>query len=392
MIRPIHLAAAAVALGLPVAAQSKLFVATPSGALYSTDPAVGSFHLETTIPAPIGSIAQVGARILLGTPSGQIYAYFPATGALTPLVTLPGDATDMAVYGGDLFVSNSDGTVLQIDVRTGEIENTFVSSFDVQAIAVDGDVLYVGTPFGVFQKLDLLASPAAFQFAGICGGPIQSMALTESSLYLGDVTGQMYVFDKTTEFVTYAYPLENDAKSIVADGDTFLVGGSDGTIHRVEQAFGATLDTLVAPEGVADLWLQEPTGSLSSDVGSISLASGGSASFELSAAVVLAGDSYLLLGSMSGTEPGISGAGIHLALNPDAYFTLTLPPFGDEPIQGGIGTFASSGTATATLLVPQGLPPVLAGTTLHHAFLTWSSAAPGTALGTSNSVALSLVP
>ena len=307
-------------------------------------------------------------------------------------VTVPNDATDIASHQGDLLVSGSDGSVVRVDPRQGTVEGTFQSDFDVQALAVDGDVLYAGTPFGVFQKLDLTSLGADFTFAGVCGGPINSMALTAAELYLGDVTGQVYVYDKGTEFVSYAYPVDNDATAIVRDGDEFLVGGSDGNVYRVTQIVGTVLDTLVAPEPIADLWLEEPLGELTLDPGSLSLASGGSAGFELFAPTSVTGDSYILLGSASGTSPGVSSGGVHLALNPDGYFALTLPPFGDEPLTGSAGTFDLSGQATAAFLLPAGIDPALAGLTLHHAFVTYHSSDPTTLLGASNTVELLLAP
>jgi hypothetical protein len=383
---------ASLLLASPLLAQSTLYVAAPDGSVYATDPAVGTFALAATAPAPLNALAQVGNRLLLGSPSGAIFSFVPSTGALAPFVTVESDVTDLAVLGGDLFVSASSGKVLRLDARTGVLKATYTSSFEIQALAFDGQVLYAGTPFGVFQKLDLGAPAPAFTFAGMCGGPIQSMALTEGELYLGDVTGQVYVFHKDTELVAYAYPVDNNAESIVRDGDTFLIGGSDGTIQRVTQITGAEIETLVAPEAVADLWLELPAGALAADKASLSVATGGSVTFSMSAAVATAGDTYLLLGSSSGTTPGISAGDVHLALNPDAYFTMTLPPFGDEPLVGAFGPFGASGSASASLVLPAGLPPVVIGITLHHAFVTWSSEDPAAFKGTSNSVGVLLVP
>jgi outer membrane protein assembly factor BamB len=376
----------------PFLAQSTLYVAAPDGSVYATDPAVGSFALATTAPAPLSALAQVGNRLLLGSPTGALFSFVPATGALTPLATVASDVTDLAIQGGDLFVGGSNGKVLRLDARTGVLKATYTSSFEIQALAIDGDLLYVGTPFGLFQKLDLSEAAPQFSFAGQCGGPIQSMALTEGELYLGDVTGQVYVFHKDTELVAYAYPIDNNAESIVRDGETFLIGGSDGTIQRVTQVLGLKLETLTAPEAIADLWLVEPAGALAADKASLSVATGGTVNFELSAAVAAAGDTYLLVGSAAGTTPGITAGSLHLALNPDAYFTMTLPPFGDEPLAGAFGPFDATGAAAASLVLPAGLPPVVIGLTLNHAFVTWSSDDLTSFKGTSNSVATLLVP
>ncbi|MEM7306431.1 MAG: hypothetical protein AAF682_07170 [Planctomycetota bacterium] len=382
-------------LGLSLAAsaasaQARLYSLSPSGALYSGDPLAGGFQLEVDTGQPANSLAQIGNRLYIGTTSGQILAYNQDNGTLQLAATVPNDATDMAVHEADLLISGSDGSVVRVNPRKGLLEQTFQSDFDVQALAIDGDVLYAGTPFGVFQKLDL-TSPADFAFAGVCGGPINSMAFTESELYLGDSTGQVYVYDKFTEFVAYAYPVDNDASAIVREGDHFLIGGDNGSIRRVEQIFGFLVDTLTAPEAVADLWMEEPLGALAIDSTTLSLSGGGSAGFELFAPPV-AGDSFVLLGSASGTSPGISSGSVHLALNPDAYFNLTLPPLGDEPLLGSVGTFDPAGGALATFVLPPGVDSSLAGLTLHHAFVAYDSADPTTLLAASNPVDLLLVP
>jgi len=382
----------AILLAAPLLAQSTLYVAAPGGAIYRTDPAVGTFTLAATAPTAVSALVQVGNRLVVGSPTGQLFTLpLAGPGTLKPFVAVDSDVTDLATHGTDLFVSGTSGKVLRLDARTGAEKAVYQSSFEVQALAADEDVLYAGTPFGVFQQLDL-TQPLGFTFAGMCGGPIQSMALTDNELYLGDVTGQVYVFSKITELVAYAYPVENNAESIVRNGGTFLIGGSNGTIHRVMQLLGTKIETLVAPEAVADMALESPIGTLSTDKASLSVASGGTVGMDLSAAVATAGDTYLLLGSAAGTKPGMSSGEVHLALNPDAYFTLTLPPFGDEPLINGFGPFDVWGGAHASLVLPAGLPPVVIGLTLNHAFVTWSSSDPTEFKGSSNSVSLLLTP
>lgn len=85
-----------------------------------------------------------------------------------------------------------------------------------------------------------------------------------------------------------------------------------------------------------------------------------------------AGHPYLVLGSLSGTVPGLGLGSVHLALNPDAYTTLlfTKPgtlisdSFGFLNAFGGANVILNAGTMP--------LSPSLAGLTVHHAFLVLS--------------------
>ena len=57
-----------------------------------------------------------------------------------------------------------------------------------------------------------------------------------------------------------------------------------------------------------------------------------------------------------------------LALNPDAYFFFMLGN-PNTLIANSLGILSPSGTSTAKLNLPLGLPASLAGTMLHHAYL-----------------------
>ena len=109
--------------------------------------------------------------------------------------------------------------------------------------------------------------------------------------------------------------------------------------------------------------------SLTTDTHLISLATGGSQSFRLDAGSVHANKIYLLLGTMSGTTPGIVlGPGVTLPLNLDTYLLLTAAN-PNTLIIPSLATLDSAGKATAKLTLPPGLPQGLAGTLLDHAFL-----------------------
>lgn len=101
-------------------------------------------------------------------------------------------------------------------------------------------------------------------------------------------------------------------------------------------------------------------------VASLSLAT--DAEFTLRAGSEWAGDPYMLLGSASGTMPGIPlEGGVTIPLVVDGYTQFTLG--GAPHIVGQTGVLDASGAATARLDLPSGLWPGLAGLSVHHAFL-----------------------
>ena len=102
----------------------------------------------------------------------------------------------------------------------------------------------------------------------------------------------------------------------------------------------------------------------------IGLAAGGSQLFTLRAGPENGGRSYRLLGSASGTEPGVPlPGGLVLPLVADAYFGLTLSS-PDSPIfTRYAGALDAKGRGRAALRLAPGTDPSFAGTTLHHAFV-----------------------
>jgi hypothetical protein len=123
-----------------------------------------------------------------------------------------------------------------------------------------------------------------------------------------------------------------------------------------------------------------------------SLGLGGTQTFALNAGPGLQGQVFWLLGSLSGTAPGIPvGGGLVLPLNPDAYLVFGVLHSNLPPLDNSLGLLGPTGQASAAFGLPPGTDPSLAGLTLHHAYavLDLGSLTP---LACSNPVALHLVP
>ena len=131
---------------------------------------------------------------------------------------------------------------------------------------------------------------------------------------------------------------------------------------------------------------------LTLDACSASLAAGDVRTFALDAGPALAGQTHLVLGSATGTSPGTPVDGVVLPLILDAYSTVTLTNANQPPFGNTLGFLDVSGQATATLTIPPGTSPTLAGLTLFHAYLALDPSAGFSASVASNPVPLELVP
>ena len=106
---------------------------------------------------------------------------------------------------------------------------------------------------------------------------------------------------------------------------------------------------------------------LTAGASSISVAAGGSQPLSIDAGPCRAGSLYLLLGSITGTVPGIPLGGLVLPLNLDAYFLLTLTEPNAGALVGTFGTLDARGLGAAAFELPPGSNPALAGLHLDHA-------------------------
>jgi len=104
------------------------------------------------------------------------------------------------------------------------------------------------------------------------------------------------------------------------------------------------------------------------DVSNISLSAGGTAQLSLDAGMSHAGETYVVLGSNTGTAPGLNGRGLHLDLNDGPYFQLTLTNPTHSLFTSFRGTLNSQGRANASVTFPAGTNPAYANSVLGHAF------------------------
>lgn len=129
---------------------------------------------------------------------------------------------------------------------------------------------------------------------------------------------------------------------------------------------------------------------LNSATQGISVSTGGVQTLQLSTGGAFGGDQYLVLASGSGTSPGLPiGGGLVLPLNLDNWFLLSLQSPNQLPFGNTGGNLDPFGKAIATITVPSGLPPSVAGLTFDFAYGTASATGYGMV---SNPFSLVLLP
>ncbi len=103
---------------------------------------------------------------------------------------------------------------------------------------------------------------------------------------------------------------------------------------------------------------------------------GGHVAFDLLTGSAHAGETYLLLGSISGTGPGtLLPGGVVLPLNLD-YFTLAMATtFNNALFVDNVGALDAVGGGRAAIVAPPGLiPTALVGIDMDFAYVTWDAA------------------
>jgi len=101
----------------------------------------------------------------------------------------------------------------------------------------------------------------------------------------------------------------------------------------------------------------------------LSMSAGGTTRFFLEPGAQYELGFYWMFASVTGTSPGLDlGNGVHLPLNYDLLFQLTLTSPGAPAFQGFVAFIDSTGTAEASVTIAPGLDPSLVGLTIHYAY------------------------
>ena len=315
--------------------------------------------------ALIATPAALATDLNIAVTSGGSGSLVAAPGAQVPYTVtlelgdastdgLAGFAFDLVFDGGDLGAATApaNGPTLAFRSPTG-----FSNPAGFGGTLIGGNLVQVGGAQNTIQNF-FAPQPSGAVTIGV-GQPGSSVLVLSGTLQV------------PTEGGTFTLSVAN------AVANAIEAGQSGFPYYAVE-----ALDVVSA-----DLVVTVPT-TLSRDVAQVSLVGGGQQNLTLDAGPANAGRLYLMLGSLSGTLPGVSFGGVNIPLNYDPYFQYTLSYPNAGLLSSSLGVLNGLGQASATLSLPAGTPPGLAGTTVSHAYLLLT---PNLDFS-SNSVSLTLIP
>ena len=202
--------------------------------------------------------------------------------------------------------------------------------------------------------------------------------------HAGTRTGSAYVFEGPGGIWSESGKLvAMEAGEHDEFGASVSLSGSTAWIGAAED------DDLGTDSGSANAFWLGPC--LATDYAAVSLANGGQQKLLLGAGQDSASNLYLVAGTASGTHPGTAWEAVQIPLNLDAYTLYSISHAGSPPLLGTFGVLDASGAASASILIPLGSNPSLAGVKLHHAYVTLS---PVTAavVSVSHALPLELLP
>ncbi len=141
------------------------------------------------------------------------------------------------------------------------------------------------------------------------------------------------------------------------------------------------------------LSLGAPQAALAADATTASVSAGGTQNLTVDAGPPNAALAYFVLGSASGTSPGlvVDGTPIPLVL-PDPYFNAMLFNPNTAGFTNTLGLLDGQGRAAASINAPPGLNPGFVGLSVSHAYVVLNIAGLGGVVFASNPVQLTFVP
>lgn len=242
------------------------------------------------------------------------------------------------------------------------------------------DLAYSGgslTPFAepTTSPMDNFASPLGLANPAGYGGTASSGDLIQVGGAQNTINNFFAPKPAGAVITAVAHPgqpvvLASGSVTVPSAPGTYTISATEAGANVIEQGATGVPFWKVEP---ADVMVQDLTITvappLTVDAANISLSAGGTANFSLDAGAANAGRIHLMLGSVTGTSPGLPVGGLTIPLVLDGYTNYTLANPTSPPLSGGFGVLDGSGTGAASFTLPAASDPALAGITLHHAYI-----------------------
>lgn len=262
-------------------------------------------------------------------------------------------SADLGVSAGSIvdgqFVPGH-GTVVTLPTLNAHVPNPIPFLPPLARIQVTGATV-------VFRSVDVVTgAPQTF--------PVQSNGNFSMGV-IGDVLSGTAV---VTGVVNQTIPLAGISSSPQTVSGSFSYA-PDGVGLQVAITTSLTFsDPASGASGVLNLTgnIVANDRALAGDVPGISSATGGTQVLRLSAGTAHANGAYLLLGTASGTTPGLQFGNVNLPINFDAITDFGISSPNTFPYANSLGSLDSRGFATASFTLPV-LQPAL-NLNLHHAY------------------------
>jgi hypothetical protein len=318
-------------------------------------------------------------------------AGFPLDQLLGASVAVDGDRVVYGAPGYDGFGKSDKGHVFTRDLPAGPIEKlydplptSFPDDFG-HAVALSGDLMAVSDFKGDFSIDGEVGKVQAFR--RVAGSWVHEATLTPPPNWTG--FGFDLELDGVNLLVSMAQwdaglgALEVRYQLYQRLADQWFLRTEFSEPENPIANFNAEVDGQVVvttselygtpgnPPGSAWVW-SIPANNCPGQIiepESISLSAGGVVDLVSSFAPLAAGELCFVIGSLSGTSPGLTLNGVTIPLVVDAYTVLTLELANQGPFSETFGLLDSLGGRLSRLVVPPGTAPALAGQQLHHVSL-----------------------
>jgi hypothetical protein len=357
------------------------FLASATLALFAASASAADFQFAELLVNPPGTDnGQEGIEIA-GDPSASLAGYYliivEGDGAGAGTIDVVRDLGALATGTNGLLLLRDSASVIlpgpdaatAIDVLdfSPDIENgsnTYILGFGTPPaqgtdIDTDNDGVIDGTPFASFTVVDAVAilendgaanvgyaDDFGFENLGPFAGPVPDAHTPDAIHRIFDVDGNAFGW------------VGGDVAGTNPGGPYDFAIASGESFGFAEFGITAQAVDLGVPNAVKTL-----RGDGTTIVGSL----GGTQTLELRAGVANAGRGYYVLGSVTGTTPGLQfSPAVLLPLNYDFYFDF-LVSNPNTLVQGSFATLDAAGQGSATFALPPVTLPI--GVTLDHAYL-----------------------